>query len=310
MNTAKQGNYVLISPVRDEATYIRKTLESVVAQTVRPLMWVIVSDGSTDGTDEIVNEFASRYDWIVLVRMPERDERHFGGKVNAFNAGLARVGNLAYNVIGNVDGDVSFEPDYIEYLLGKFAQNPRLGVAGTNYVEDSWDPLLKQDYRFSSIEDVTGQCQLFRRECFESFGGYKPSRHGGIDLAATLSARMHGWETRVFTDKVLVHRRQQGTAEFKPYMVEFYNGQKDYRFGSHVLWEICRVAYRLTRKPVILGGVLLFFGYFSAMLTGAAKVFPADVIEFRRKEQLHRLKNICRSFFSLRSPVDQGTSCH
>ena len=159
--------YVMVTPARDEAAFIRKTLEAMVAQTARPLTWVIVSDGSTDGMDEIVNEFTDRHDWIELVQMPPRRDRHFGGKVLAFNVGRDRVRYLDFDVIGNLDGDSSFEPDYIEYLLDKFAQNPGLGVAGTNYVEDAWDTALKHDYNFSNIEDVTGQCQLFRRECFE-----------------------------------------------------------------------------------------------------------------------------------------------
>lgn len=296
-NDTKRGRYVLITPARDEAAYIRKTLESVVAQTVLPVRWVIVSDGSTDGTDDIVKEYTARYDWIELLRMPERKERHFGGKVYAFNAGLARVRQLGYDVIGNLDADVSFEPDYLEYLLGTFAQNPRLGVSGTNYVESSWDPALKQDYRFSSIEDVTGQCQLFRRECFEAIGGYTPSRQGGVDLVATLSARMHGWETRVFTDKILIHHRQQGTAEFHPFTVEFSNGRKDYMFGSHPVWEICRAGYRLTRKPVILGGCLQFAGYVWAMVRGMEKSVSGDIIQFRRKEQMQRLRSLIRKLF-------------
>jgi len=139
-------------------------------------------------------------------------------------------------VIGNLDGDSSFEADYIEYLLKNLAADPKLGVAGTNYIEDEWDESLKHDYRFSNIEDVTGQCQLFRKECFEAIGGYKPSKIGGIDLIATISARMAGWQTRVFTDKLLFHHRQQGTAEFFKYTVEWSNGRKDYLFGSHPLW--------------------------------------------------------------------------
>ena len=295
-------SYVLITPARDEAAYITVTLDSVVRQTARPLKWVIVSDGSTDGTDEIVQAYSAKHDWIELLRMPERRERHFGGKVDAFNAGYARVRQLPFEVIGNLDGDSSFEYDYIEYLLNKFAQHPSLGVAGTNYVEDSWDPSLKHDYRFANIEDVTGQCQLFRRECFDSIGGYKPSRHGGVDLLATLSARMHGWETRVFTDKILIHHRQQGTAQFNRYTVEFSNGCKDYMFGSHPLWETCRSLYRLTRKPFILGGCLLFAGYFWAMLTGLKKTVPREVVEFRRKEQMVRLARIAQRLFLLRPP--------
>ena len=234
--------------------------------------------------------------------MPERRERHFGGKVNAFVAGYARVKHLEFDVVGTLDGDSSFEQDYLEYLLEKFAQNPRLGVAGTDYVEESLDAPLSQN-RFSNIEDVTGQCQMFRRECFEAIGGYKPSRHGGVDLIANLAARMHGWETRVFTDKILFHHRPQGTAQFNKYTVELSNGRKDYMFGSHPLWEICRAAYRLTKKPCVIGGSLLFVGYFWAMLSGSEKTVTRDIIEFRRKEQMNRLAKILRKLLVPRGPL-------
>ena len=289
MNEAKRGRYVLITPARDESAYIRKTLESVVAQTVLPLRWVIVSDGSTDGMDDIVKEYTARYDWIELLRMPERKERHFGGKVYAFNAGLARVSQLAYDVIGNLDADVSFEPDYIEYLLGKLAENPQLGVAGTNYLEDA---SMKYDYRFTNIEDVTGQCQLFRSECFEQIGGYTPNKDGGVDLFATLAARMRGWETRTFTDKYFLHHRPSGTAKVSRLLVEYHNGLKDYSFGCHPLWQPFRAAYRLTKKPWIIGGCLLFAGYYWAMLTGRPKSVSEDIVRFRRREQMIRLKKL------------------
>jgi biofilm PGA synthesis N-glycosyltransferase PgaC len=286
--------YVLITPARDEARYIRKTLESVTVQTILPLRWIIVSDGSTDGTDEIVKEYAAKYDWIELLRMPDRRERHFAGKVGAFNAGLEKVRHLDFEVIGNLDGDTSFESNYLEYLLEKFSQNPKLGVAGTNYIEAEWDKSLKHDYRFSNIEDVTGQCQLFRRSCFDEIGGYKPSKVGGVDLIATISARMHGWETRVFTDKLLFHHRQQGTAQFSKYTVEFSNGRKDYLFGSHPVWEFCRAIYRVTKKPIVIGGGLLFIGYLWAVFAGAQKTVSSEFVEFRRREQMDRLRRIFR----------------
>src|SRR3989442_7079497 len=142
--------YVLVSPARNEAKFIGRTIDAVVSQTIRPLKWVIVSDGSTDGTDDLVRKRAVDHAWIELVRTPERKERDFAGKVNAFNAGYARLKGLEYDIIGNLDADVSFEPDYIECLLGKFVENPRLGVAGTNYIEDSWETAPKHGYRFAS----------------------------------------------------------------------------------------------------------------------------------------------------------------
>ena len=287
--TPRGLKYVLITPARDEAAFIRMTLESVVGQTVLPLKWVIVSDDSTDGTDEIVKEYIARHVWIELLRMPERKERHFSGKVHAFDAGYARVKPLPYDIIGNLDGDVSFGPDYIEYLLGKFAQNPGLGVAGTNYMEAN---AMKYDYRFTNIEDVTGQCQLFRRECFEQIGGYRPNRDGGVDLFATLVARMRGWKTLSFTDRYFIHHRPSGTAPVSRFVVEFYNGRKDYSFGCHPLWEPFRAAYRLTKKPWVIGGCLLMAGYCWAMFTGRPKSVSDEIIRFRRKEQMNRLRRL------------------
>ena len=312
---AAQLTYVLITPARNEEAYIEQTIKSVVGQTIRPAKWVIVSDGSTDRTDKIVKRYVAAHDWIELVRMPAREERDFAGKVHAFDAGAARVNHLPYEIIGNLDADVSFESDHIEYLLGKFAQYRGLGVAGTNYRDDSTQERPQYDYRFTSIEEVPGALQLFRRECFESIGGYRPSKYGGVDLLATLSARMHGWQTRVYTGRLVIHHRQQGTAKTHPLLVEFYNGRKDYMFGGNPLWEIFRAAYHLTRTPYIIGGSLIFVGYFSALLTGAKKLFPPDVIRFRRKEQMNRLRTFYRklssldAFHSSDSPAIDSSSC-
>ena len=169
--------YVLITPARDEAQFIELTIKSVVAQTVRPMKWVIVSDSSTDGTDDIVNRYAVDHPWIELVRMPERRERHFAGKVHAFNAGRARLADLDFDVIGNLDADVSFEPNHFEFLVAKFAEDPRLGVVGAPFREGTY----QYDYRFKNIENVWGGCQLFGRECFEDIGGYVPVKGGGTD---------------------------------------------------------------------------------------------------------------------------------
>ena len=173
--------YVLITPARNEAQYIEQTIESVLAQTVRPLKWVIVSDGSTDGTDEIVTRYMADHPWIELARMPERSERHFAGKVYAFNAGYARVADLDYDVIGNLDADVSFETGHFEFLVGKFGENPQLGVVGAAFREGS----EQYDYRFTNIENVWGGCQLFRRECFETIGGCVPLKGGCIEHIAS-----------------------------------------------------------------------------------------------------------------------------
>jgi glycosyltransferase involved in cell wall biosynthesis len=274
--------YVLITPARNEAQHIELTIRSVVAQTVRPIKWVIVSDGSTDGTDDIVRRYTSEHPWIELVRMSERKERHFAGKVLAFNAGHERVKGLHYDIIGSLDADISFEEDYFSFLLRKFVDNPRLGVGGTPFREGT----AQYDYRFSRKEHVSGACQLFRRECFESIGGYVPLKAGAIDLTAVVSARMKGWKTETFTEKFSVHHRPMGTAKSHIVVATFKSGYGDYPMGVHPIWQLFRSMYQMTRKPILVGGMMLLAGYIWAMLTRAPKPVPDDFVRFRRKEQM------------------------
>jgi glycosyltransferase involved in cell wall biosynthesis len=216
--------YVLITPARNEAQFIELTIKSVLSQDVRPLRWVIVSDGSTDGTDDLVRKYAAGHPWIQLVRMPDRRERDFAGKVNAFKAGYARVRDLDYAVIGSLDGDISFDAEYFSFLLHKLAENPALGLVGTPFKDNLSETY---DYRFVNIEHVSGACQLFRRECFEEIGGYSPVKGGGIDHIAVVTARMKGWKTRTFTEKVSLHHREMGTAQHGVLVARFKNGAKD-----------------------------------------------------------------------------------
>lgn len=249
--------YVLITPARNEAAFIEGTIQSVVAQTVRPLRWVIVSDGSTDGTDEIVQKFAAANPWIRLLRMPERRERHFAGKVHAFNAGYAELSGMGYDVIGSLDADITFDESYFQFLLDKLSENPRLGVTGTPFVEGK----RQYDYRFTSQEHVSGACQMFRRSCFEEIGGYQPIRTGGIDLVAVVTARMKGWQTRSFTEKVCFHHRKMGTAKHNLLTNAFHGGFTDYTHGCDFLWEISRSFYQMSRPPILLNGICCLAGY-------------------------------------------------
>ena len=278
--------YVLITPARNEAQFIELTIQSVVAQTIRPIKWVIVSDGSTDGTDEIVKKYTADHPWIELVRMPERRERHFAGKVHAFSAAYAGIRSLEYEVIVSLDGDISFDEDYFSFLLRKLAEDPALGLVGTPFIESN----RKYDYRFTSIEHVSGACQVFRRECFEDIGGYVPLRGGGIDLIAVITARMKGWKTRTLTEKVSLHHRKMGTAQDSALSTWFKNGVKDHALGCHPLWEIFRTCYQMTKKPYILGGLLLGTGYTWSLIRRAERSIPREVMVFRQREQMQRLR--------------------
>lgn len=286
--------YILITPARNEAGFIEGTIRSVMAQTVRPVKWVIVSDGSTDGTDEIVKRFLPEHPWIELVRMPERRDRHFSAKVSCFNAGFEKVRGAAYDVIGNLDADITFDEGYLEFLLQKFAEDQRLGVAGTPFVEGN----QRYDYRFTSLEHVSGACQLFRRECFEGIGGYKPIKGGGIDWVAVTTARMKGWKTRTFTDMVCYHHRPMGTASSGKLRAWYKLGRQDYYLGGHPLWELFRSCLQMKNKPYVMGGMLLFLGFAWALLTGTQRKVGADLIAFHQREQMQRLRKIFRRLIS------------
>jgi len=258
----------------------------MLEQTHRPLKWVIVSDGSTDGTDEIVRKYVSDHPWIELLRMPDRKERHFAGKAHAFNAGYERVKDLDFDVIGNLDADVSFDADHFESLIARFAEYPQVGVLGAPFREGNY----QYDYRFTSVDSVWGGCQLFRRECFEMIGGYAPLESGGVDLVAVVTARMKGWQSRTYFGKVCIHHRQMNSAMNKGLKLKFKWGEKDYRLGSHPVWHIFRCIYQMKYSPYIVGGALMLAGYYYAAITRCPRSVSAEFIDFRGKEQMNRLK--------------------
>ena len=277
--------YVVITPARNEARFIEQTIASVVAQTVRPEKWVIVSDGSTDATDELVAKQVAQHPWIQLLRMPTRRDRHFAGKVHAFNAGLAAVRDIDYEVIASLDADISLDPDHFAFLLEKLAGDESLGLVGTPFKDR-----FMYDYRFVSLEHVSGACQVFRRACFEDIGGYVAVKCGGVDHIAVLTARMKGWRTRTFTEKICQHHRDIGSAEHRVIAAKFRTGALDYALGGHPLWEVFRTAYQMTRTPIVFGGLALAAGYFWSMARRMERPVSPELVEFRRREQMLRLK--------------------
>jgi glycosyltransferase involved in cell wall biosynthesis len=286
--------FVLVTPARNEAGFIERTIRSVIAQTALPLKWVVVSDGSTDGTDEIVQKYLPNHAWMELLRMPHRRERDFAGKVHAFNAGYARVRGMDYDVIGSLDADVSFKEDYFAFLLQKLSEDPALGVVGTPFQEAS---LPIYDYRFVSIEHVSGICQLFRRECFEAIGGYIPVKGGAIDDIAVITSRMKGWKTRSFPERICFHHRAIGTAQRNVLAARFGYGINDYKMGNTLLWQLCRSLYQMTKAPVVFGGLALLTGYMWAWVRRVERPVSRELVAFHRAEQMQRLKKFFAGVF-------------
>jgi glycosyltransferase involved in cell wall biosynthesis len=284
--------YVLITPARNEEAFLEGAILSVAGQTVLPERWVIVSDGSTDRTDEIVQDHASRHTWIRYVKGPEHPDRQFAAKARAFAAGYAVVRQVPHDIVGNLDADLSFGPDVFEFLLARFAEDPSLGVAGVPFFEQSGPAY---DYRYTNIEHVSGACQIFRRECFEAVGGYRPIEGGGIDWLAVTTARMMGWKTRTFTERSVVHHRKIGTGGSTRLGSLFRQGVKEYYLGSHPAWQVFRSLYQMTRPPFGSGGLAILAGYLVAALRREQRKAPPEVIRFCRQEQMRRLKAAFRT---------------
>jgi hypothetical protein len=181
--------------------------------------------------------------------------------------------------------------------MEKFQDDPNLGVAGTIFREEGYS---SGEDSFEGQNHVAGGCQLFRRRCFENIGGYIPNRAGGIDWIAVTTARMKGWKTRSFREKYFFHYRSLGTAERSLLSSAFSYGEKDYFLGGHPLWEVCRVAYRMSKKPYLLGGIALFLGYVSALLRRMERPVSDELMQFHRGEQLKKLKTVLRSLVTFK----------
>jgi len=289
--------YVLVTPARNEAAFIERTIESVVRQTALPVRWVIVNDGSTDDTAALVRPYLADHPWMMLVDLPVRNERHFAAKVYAFNTGREKVKHLEYEVIGNLDADVSLDADHFEFLLGEFTKDPDLGVAGTVFRELGYS---SDTDSFEGHSHVPGQCQLFRRRCFEEIGGYRPNKAGGIDWMAVATARMIGWRTRSFREKSFFHHRKLGTAERGVLASSFSYGVKDYYLGGHPLWELFRVTWRMTKRPYVLDGAALGLGYLWALLRRVERPVSRELMQFHRREQMKKLRVIVGSLITFK----------
>jgi poly-beta-1,6-N-acetyl-D-glucosamine synthase len=289
--------YVVVTPAHNEAAFIQKTIESMIRQTALPLKWVIVDDGSTDNTAAIVSRYLARHPWIELLQRPQRQDRTFAGKAHAVREACDKLRTLPYQILGNLDADISFEADHFEFLLSRFALDPNLGVAGTVFKEEGYS---SDSDSFEGNRHVAGQCQLFRRECWDEIGGYVPHRAGGVDWIAVTTARMLGWKTRSFREKSFFHHRHLGTAERSVLSSSFSYGEKDYYLGGHPLWELFRVAYRSTKRPYLIDGLALGAGYCWAFLRRAPRPVSRALMSFHRKEQMAKLKAVLKSLLTFK----------
>ena len=281
-------SYVLITPARNEEAFIGETLAAVNRQSVRPAEWIIVSDGSTDGTDRLVLEASAKWPWIRLVPLAPRDSHCFAAVVRATEIGLAALQTTDYEFIGLLDADVRFEPDYFARVLAAFEDSPTLGLAG-GVVLDVGRP---RHERPRNQMDVPGAVQFFRRECFESLGGLLAIPEGGWDALTCARARQLGYDTRLLMDLVVEHLKPRNAAKGGVFRRNWQLGARDRALGYHPLFEFIKCIARWNEAPVLAATTARALGFVSAGISGTPRLIPDDLRLFVQREQLTRLHNL------------------
>jgi glycosyltransferase involved in cell wall biosynthesis len=284
--TLKRTGYVLVTPVRDEVRTIGCTIESVVNQTVLPAEWIIVSDGSSDGTDDLVKSAIDTHPWMRLITLPPRAGRDFAAVVCNTQRGIAALRSTDYEYLGLLDADLAFAPDYFQRLIEHFERHPRLGVAGGVVV----DPGQPRDAVPRNRIDVPGAVQLFRRGCFEAIGGLLPLPEGGWDVLTCALARMRGFETQLVTTLVVDHLKPRNISQGPPLRRLWQLGVRDYAVGYHPGFEVVKCVARLTERPVGIASCARWLGFCAAHLSRRPRVTPSEIVRFVRHEQTTRLR--------------------
>ena len=282
-------SYVLMTAAWNEEKYIERPLQAIAEQTLPPKQWMVVSDGSTDRTDEIVLRYAQRYPFIKLYRMPASHQRSFAAQVDAINAGYEQQKHLDFDFVGNLDADLSFEPDYFERLIAEFHADSTLGMAGGTI----WDLDPKDGTfaprRLNRQHSVMHGVQLFRRECFDDLGGYKRLPYGSPDWHAEVFLRMRGWHVRSLPHLKAFHYRPTGSAGKGVLWYSYRQGLADRSLGTHPLFELAKVARRAPSKYLGLNALAELAGFVQAYLRGEKPVASEEFVKYLRREQMDRL---------------------
>lgn len=298
--------YCLITPCRDEAVYARATLESVTRQSLPPALWVIVDDGSKDVTPRILEEYAARFPYIRIVKRQDRGFRKLGGGViDAFYEGYDTIDPKAFDYVCKFDLDLELPPCYFEILVERMEQNPRIGTcSGKPYFRRSQmarpaqtpiAPSPVTDFPLTDLsefvsemcgdENSVGMVKFFRVECFEQIGGFvRYLMWDGIDGHR---CRMLGWIAVSWDDPDLrfIHLRPMGTSHKNWWTGRVRHGVGQYYMGTGPAYMLASALFRMTRPPLMMGGVAMLWGYLKSMLTRGERYPDAELRRFVRAYQ-------------------------
>ncbi len=279
-------SYALITAVRNEVAHIERTIRSVLEQTIMPVSWAIASDGSSDGTDEIVASYAEQYPFIVLVRVDGDTERNFGSKVRALHVAESALAGVTYDCIANLDGDVTFGPAYFATLLDRLRSVPRLGIVGGWIHEDYGAGFIPRKQNLRTMVPHAVQC--VRRTCYEEIGGYAPLRYGGEDTCAVVEAQMRGWHVLAFDDLPVQHHRRTASAG-SVLRNRFRQGRADHALGYAPWFEVLKCARRVLDQPVAIGSALWLSGFVWSYVKAEPRPVSPEFVTFLRRQQRARL---------------------
>lgn len=281
------GRYVLISPCRNEAAYMRHTLDSVIAQSVRPALWVIVDDGSSDETPSILADYAARHPWIRVVTRPDRGHRSVGpGVIDAFYAGYDTIDPRDYDYLCKLDLDLHLPPRYFEILMQRMTANPRIATcSGKAYVEDDGGLVCERHGDDTSL----GMTKFYRVEAFLAIGGFvREVMWDGIDCHR---CRMLGWVACSWDEPQLrfVHLRPMGSSQQGIYTGRMRHGQGQYFMGTGFVFMLASAIFRLNQKPYVLGSAAMLWGWLRSALERRPRYDDPQFRRFLRRYQWRAL---------------------
>lgn len=282
-----QSPYVLITPAYNEEVFLERCIDSVAAQTVLPLRWVIVSDGSTDRTDKIAREAASRLGFIRFLRLerPAKDRKSIDrvtkGIVAAVTSGVETVASLDFKYLGKMDADVTLEPAFFQTVLACMEADPQLGLAGGGIYN------VGAPGGFLNPEFVGGPVRVFRRACWDAIGGLLPFGHEDVTSAAM--ARMKGWTVRCFPGIKAYQHGVPGNTVREKVPVCFHMGQMDHVMGGLLSFELARSLTRMLKPPFLAAGASMLAGYLWAWARRTPVELPTDLVNFVQAEQRRKM---------------------
>jgi poly-beta-1,6-N-acetyl-D-glucosamine synthase len=281
----RKRKYVIISPVRNEEEYIEKTIISVLKQTIQPVEYIIVNDGSTDSTGSIIEKYAANYSRIKTILRAPKPHSPGAGVVDAFYEGFDAIKTRDWDYVVKLDGDLEFQPHYFETLLNEFESDPHLGLASGVTFEPSKSGGLKMD---SMPEDhVRGAAKMYRRDCWKAIGGLQ--RVLGWDTIDELKAQVLGWKTRSYRNLPIIHYKPIGYKQTNVVKREIVAGERQHYLGYLSLFAFLKGLYRMFQKPYIVAGALNIFGFTRSRLFGSEQIKEKELVTHLQKKQWDRL---------------------